>query len=240
MFEDSLVESQGALGASNRRWTTIVSLLLQCSVAALLVTLPLLHPETLLSHVEAPLVLPTLRRDPPPVAKVEPAHATTAAAAAPAMLRQGRPLIATNGMRSRTDSSEAPIARLDQGVMNAALPTGLGSGATGHSITVVPVPTAASRPLRVSAGVSAGLLLQPIRPIYPTIAVVSRVEGAVVIEAIISKTGRIESAHVLSGPAMLRQAALDAVGAARYSPYALNGQPTEVQTTITINFRLGG
>ena len=65
-------------------------------------------------------------------------------------------------------------------------------------------------------------------------------EGSVVVEAIISKTGAIVSAHVLSGPAMLRQAALDAVAGARYAPYKLNGEPVDVETTITINFRLGG
>jgi protein TonB len=58
-------------------------------------------------------------------------------------------------------------------------------------------------------------------------------------EAVISKTGRIESLRAVSGPQMLRSAALDAVKGARYQPYKLNGEPTEVQTTITVNFRLG-
>ena len=58
-------------------------------------------------------------------------------------------------------------------------------------------------------------------------------------EAIISKTGRIENLHAVTGPPMLRNAALTAVEAARYKPYLLDGEPTEVQTTITIIFRLG-
>jgi protein TonB len=61
----------------------------------------------------------------------------------------------------------------------------------------------------------------------------------VVVQAIISRTGRIESAHVISGPEILQTAALDAVKQARYRPYLLNNEPTEVETTITINFRLG-
>jgi protein TonB len=65
------------------------------------------------------------------------------------------------------------------------------------------------------------------------------VQGVVVMEATISKMGRIESLRVVSGPEMLRRAALDAVQAARYAPYQLNGEATEVQTTITVNFRLG-
>jgi protein TonB len=85
----------------------------------------------------------------------------------------------------------------------------------------------------------AGLLLTPIQPIYPPIAKAAGVQGTVVVEAIISRAGRIESLHTISGPPMLRAAALDAISAARYRPYMLDGEPTEVQTTITVVFRLG-
>jgi protein TonB len=88
--------------------------------------------------------------------------------------------------------------------------------------------------------VSAGLLLAPIQPLYPQLARITGTQGTVVIQAIISKSGRIESARVLSGPAMLQAAALDAVRSARYRPYLLNGQPTEVETTISIVFHIGG
>jgi protein TonB len=93
--------------------------------------------------------------------------------------------------------------------------------------------------LNVSGGVSSGLLLAPINPVYPQIARITRTEGTVVIQAIISKSGRIESAHVLSGPAILQASALQAVRDARYTPYLLNHEPTEVETTISIIFRLG-
>ncbi len=86
---------------------------------------------------------------------------------------------------------------------------------------------------------TAGLLLTPIQPVYPRIAVAAGIQGTVVMEAVISKTGRIESLHVVSGSPMLQTAALDAVRGARYRPYLLNGEPTEVQTTISVNFRLG-
>jgi periplasmic protein TonB len=84
------------------------------------------------------------------------------------------------------------------------------------------------------------MLIVPIRPVYPMIAKAARVEGPVVVEAIISRTGTIESLHVVSGPQMLQSAALDAIREARYRPYRLNGEPTEVQTRITVNFRMGG
>jgi protein TonB len=83
------------------------------------------------------------------------------------------------------------------------------------------------------------MLLAPIQPVYPAIARAAGVHGTVVMEAVISKTGRIESLRAVSGPDMLRTAALTAVQAARYRPYLLSGVPTEVQTTITVVFTLG-
>jgi protein TonB len=84
------------------------------------------------------------------------------------------------------------------------------------------------------------MLIAPIRPAYPAIAKAAHVEGVVVVEAVISRTGTIESLRVVSGPAMLQHAAMEAIREARYQPFRLNGEPTEVQTTITVNFRLGG
>jgi len=105
--------------------------------------------------------------------------------------------------------------------------------------TVTVARAASTEPVQVSRGVTEGMLLAPIRPVYPQIAIVTRTQGVVVIEAIISKAGKIESAHVVSGPPMLRQAALDAVEAAHYHPYLLTGDPVEVQTTVTVVFKLG-
>jgi protein TonB len=62
----------------------------------------------------------------------------------------------------------------------------------------------------------------------------------VVLHAIIGKNGTIQNLTVISGPAMLQSAALDAVKQWRYKPYVLNGDPTEVDTTVTVNFNLGG
>jgi len=88
--------------------------------------------------------------------------------------------------------------------------------------------------------VAAGYLLQKTMPVYPPIAKAARVQGTVVLQATISKTGTIEGLHVLSGPAMLQQAAVDAVRSWRYRPYLLNGDPVEVETTVNVVFTLGG
>ncbi len=121
------------------------------------------------------------------------------------------------------------------------LPVGLDTSDMGpHPGVTVGAARTANRPLSISSGVSAGMLIAPIRPVYPAIARAAHVEGTVVVEAIISRAGTIESLHVISGPMMLQSAAIDAIRAARYKPYRLNGEPMDVQTTITVNFRMGG
>ncbi len=93
--------------------------------------------------------------------------------------------------------------------------------------------------VKLSEGVAGGLLVRQTPPVYPAIAKTARVSGTVVIEATISKTGSIESPRVISGPVMLRNAALDAVRSWRYRPYRLNGEPVEVETTVRVIFALG-
>lgn len=101
------------------------------------------------------------------------------------------------------------------------------------------VKAGASRPLTISSGVATGMLTQRVEPVYPSIAKAARVSGTVELEATISKAGTVKDLHVVGGPAMLRQAAMDAVRQWRYKPYKLNNDPTEVETTININFTLG-
>lgn len=122
--------------------------------------------------------------------------------------------------------------------MNDAISDVMGVGE--HAARVSVAPTRAIGPVRISSGISQGMLLTPIRPIYPSIARAAGIQGTVVVEAIISTAGTIESAHVVSGPPMLQAAAVEAIRAARYRPYRLNGEPTAVQTTFTVNFRMGG
>ena len=102
------------------------------------------------------------------------------------------------------------------------------------------VKAAAPKKINISAGVSTGLLIQKTQPVYPPIAKAARVSGTVVLQATISKTGTIENLKVISGPAMLQQAALDAVRSWRYRPYLLNNEPVEVDTTVNVIFTLGG
>ena len=94
--------------------------------------------------------------------------------------------------------------------------------------------------VRVSQGVVSGLKVREVKPVYPPIAKTARVQGNVVLQAEISKEGTIQNLRVLSGPPLLIQSALDAVKQWRYRPYVLNGEPVEVETTITVMFSLTG
>jgi protein TonB len=102
------------------------------------------------------------------------------------------------------------------------------------------VKAAVVKKLSISSGVMQGMLLLKTTPVYPPIAKAARVSGTVVLQATISKTGSIENLHVISGPAMLQQAALQAVRSWRYRPYLLNNEPVEVETTVNVIFSLGG
>ena len=101
--------------------------------------------------------------------------------------------------------------------------------------TNVPKPTLAT--VRISQGVSQGLLIKRVQPKYPQAALAVRAQGAVQIEATINKEGSVTNLKVLSGDPVLARAALEAVRQWRYKPYYLDGNPVEIQTQITVNFK---
>jgi periplasmic protein TonB len=239
MFEDSLVASQIARTSQTKRWTIAGSMAVQSALALLLCALPLLHPEHLSFHESAPLVFTPPPPSPPiRVQQVEQAAVNDATASVPAIPTTLVPIISrTPGGSIEQEPDFHPLNIGNS--MTSALPDAIGRpDGRGTSVTVAPTPPPAT-PRSVSSGVMAGMLLAPIQPVYPAIAKAAGISGTVVVEAIISKTGSIESLQVVSGPQMLRKAAIDAIRGARYRPFRLNDAPIEVQTTITVNFRLG-
>jgi TonB family protein len=109
------------------------------------------------------------------------------------------------------------------------------SGLMSSASTSVPKPTLAT--VRISQGVSQGLLIKRVQPKYPQAALAVRAQGAVQIEATINKDGNVTNLKVLSGDPVLARAALEAVRQWRYKPYYLDGAPVEIQTQITVNFK---
>ena len=240
MFEGSLVESRGLVVSRARKWTTLGSLTVQCAAVGVVLLIPLLRPAALPFVSAAPLAVPFRVKPPAPVRVT-----TTTEAASPgaiSMPAAAGPVTETRGQfvfpQGEPVEGQAPAvdANLHMGG-GGNLISLLGPAGTGTA--VIPVRARDVGPVKVSKGVLNGMLLEPIRPVYPAIAKAAGVQGTVVLEAVISKTGRIESLHVVSGHPMLRSAALEAVQAARYRPYKLNDEAVDVQTTITVVFQLG-
>jgi periplasmic protein TonB len=100
------------------------------------------------------------------------------------------------------------------------------------------VPSAAPQMLKVSQGVSQGLLVKKVPPVYPQQALEMKIQGAVQIAATISKDGNITNLKQVDGDPILGRAAIDAVKQWKYKPYYLDGQAVDIQTQITINFKL--
>jgi len=142
---------------------------------------------------------------------------------------------------------EAPPPSFSTGGVVGGVPGGIPGGQMGgviggiisstSNLSAVPK-LAAPKRIRISQGVTEGRLIQKIQPEYPTIAKAARIQGSVVLSAVISKTGEIENLVLISGHPMLVPAAIKAVQQFRYRPFLLNGEPVEVETTITVNFQL--
>jgi TonB family protein len=120
-------------------------------------------------------------------------------------------------------------------------PGGQTGGVIGGIISSTPTATpriAAPERVRVSQGVSTGLLVKKVNPEYPPEARRGRIQGTVLMHAIISKGGDIATLELVSGHPALAPAAIEAVKQWKYKPYLLNGKPVEVDTQIQVNFAL--
>jgi protein TonB len=143
---------------------------------------------------------------------------------------------------------EAPPPMQATGGVVGGVPGGIPGGQLGGVIgSVITATNAVSVPrfvpatpqrVRISQGVTKGLLVHRVEPTYPTLARSARVQGEVVLSAVIDTNGQITNLQLVSGHPMLVPAALTAVKEWRYKPYLLNGQPVEVETTITVIFSL--
>lgn len=107
-------------------------------------------------------------------------------------------------------------------------------------ICVMSLATAQSTPhgVRVLQPLGQGLILKKVDPVYPSLARQARIQGTVILKVVINKSGDVETIQLFSGHPMLAPAAIDAVKQWKYKPYLLNGEPVEVETTVTVNFTL--
>jgi len=241
MFSQSFVELSG-VDRKRRRWTQMSSFFVQSLIVAFLVILPLWFIDILPAQQLAFfLVAP-----PPPPPPPPPAAPSLKATKVVSEVVNGQ-LLAPNKIPQKVknikeEEAPAPLAGVIGGV-EGGVPGGSAGGVIGSLLSSTPhtanVAIAVPKQrIRVSTGVSEGLLYHRVEPVYPLIAQRARIEGAVELKAIISKEGTIEGLQRITGHPMLVAAAMDAVKQWRYRPYMLNGEPLEVETNVVVNFHI--
>ena len=166
-----------------------------------------------------------------PSSKVPANNASEEPAVEPLMVKSEGPKPPAPVNTDSTATPEPPPVEMSSGNSTAAM-----SGIVG-SVTAS-VPKHSAQTVKVSQGVSQGLLINKVPPTYPRQAMQARIQGAVELLANISKDGSVGSVKVLSGDAQLAGAAVDAVKQWKYKPYYLDGEAIDIQTQITVNFKL--
>ena len=241
MFADSMFDTASSLHL-RRGWTTLASFGLQALIVGVLLIMPLFYTQALprlalLGQVTAPTPPP----GPPTAGTLH--HYSRAVSnilnnelLAPQRIPTGIQRIDETDVPPAPDIGCERCVAGSTGTRNNAVSEMFGDGLG----TVPPPPPApVGRPVRVSHMME-GNLVYRVQPVYPPLARQARIQGTVVLQAVISREGKIENLQLISGHPMLVSAAMDAVRQWRYRPYFLNEQAVEVETTVTVNFVLGG
>jgi len=249
IFSDSLLRYEGQ--KRRQTWATLGSFVLQCLLIMGLILLPLYYTQELpKSQLLTFLIAPPPPPPPPPAAQQ----------AAKIMKQIQSDLLSGGQLRTPTripekvqmiKEEEAPPPMPGAGGVVGGVPGGIPGGQLGgviggivnatSNLSYLPKlqPVVPQR-VRISQGVTNGLLVHKVEPPYPVLAKAARIQGDVVLKAIIDREGNIQDLQLMSGHPMLAPAAIEAVKQWRYRPYLLNGQPVEVETTITVIFTLTG
>jgi protein TonB len=234
MFGDTLLESSSA-PRKGKRWPMATAFTAEVIVGGLLVIIPLLSTGVIPVSARVPIYTPIR---PVALERVERVHTDRTSSSGPTSSAPSSTTIVTLG------GGHPPICLICIGgkptpgeegqpyspyVGDNQLPPGL---VDDHGSNVKP-----GGPKRITSQLSEGQLLNRVEPVYPHIAAISGIQGAVKLHAIIGRDGKIQSLSAVSGHPLLVRAALEAVEQWRYRPYVLNGETVEVETLITVNFR---
>lgn len=220
--------------------TASVSVAAHVVVLGALLVLPLLSDDRLpeqAGEVRAFFATPLELQPPPP-------PPPPAAARAAARVAAPRPV--------PKDAFTVPVEVPQQIVPEAGIDLGVEGGASGGVEGGVPggvvggivgglpeAPPPPVQPLRVGDVVKEPRKLKDVQPVYPPLALSSRLQGVVILECVVNTRGRVQEAKVLRGVPLLDQAALDAVREWVYSVTLVDGVPVPVIMTVTVSFRLG-
>ena len=244
MFEEMVVSNPGGNKKTNKPWTVVLSMVVQATLVAILILIPLIYTEalpkaSLTTFLTAP---PPPPPPPPPPAAVQVVHVKPQV-----HLMDAGKLVAPKVIPKEIKIIKED-AEPDPGMMGVAggVPGGVPGGQMGGVIGGViggvggapPPPRPTQTRIRQGGAVTAASLVNKVNPTYPPLARQTRISGTVRLHAIISKDGTVQQLEVMSGHPLLVQAALDAVRQWRYRPTLLNGEPVEVDTTIDVIFSL--
>ena len=244
MFSDSLLEF--GQQKTRRAAATTFSFVLNCLAIGIVVIVPLFFTEELpKAQLMTFLVAPPPPPPPPPPAADQVqriVHQIQTDMLSTGQLRTPTK-IPKNVQMIHEEEAPPPMSVTGSGfgVVGGTGMPGMGGvigGIVGSASNVPKVTLAAPQRVRISQGVTKGLLIHRVEPTYPVLAKQARVQGEVVLSAVISTTGEIENLQLVSGHPMLVPSAIAAVRQWRYKPYLLNGAPVEVETTITVIFSL--
>ncbi len=219
-----------------RRWTALTSFILQGILVSAALVLPLLYPANLPeAFARHRIFLPMLGGE----ARIRPSQDITQHGGGVHL----NPIVVHNVF---TLSSGRNHAAQDADATTPDLQIGTGQPVGGPGISNIlstgyppPLlnPTPATKPRPISV-VMEGNLIHRVEPLYPAIAKQIRLQGVVELRALVSSDGTIHQVQVVSGPAILAHAAIEAVNQWKYRPYYLNGTPIPVETQITVKFIL--
>ena len=240
MFEQTLIQT-AADTRGRKRYAVLLSYVLEAIAVNVALLFPLLHTEALPLE-NPPRIPPPTRYIPPHIQVVDTPRelrATTRPAPINVFQQPSRipsrvdrspepPTPSVTGIPAPFVDGAIPVTDFRQ--QNAILQSML------HKPALPPThPTLVPRASKAQES----LLIRQIKPSYPPLAIQARVEGSVVIQAVIARDGTIQHLEVVHGHPLLVQAAVDAVKQWRYRPFLLDGDPVEVETQIIVNFNLG-
>ncbi len=230
MFRETLLESSP--NRKRNRWPIALAVVLEATVCAGLIALPLLSTGVISVAAHPPKPVPL---DQPPIPKppesvpASGARGGAATSAATVVNVTKETTICFHCVPPENDQV-SEVLNLNVPIDRRGLPNELALCANCRSAG----PTG---PTRIISNLSPGSLIYRVEPVYPKMAALVHVRGIVRLHAIIATDGTIQSLNVIDGHPLLIAAAREAVRKWRYSPYILNGHPVEVETMITVNFK---
>lgn len=222
-------------------------------VAGVILAIPILYVS---AAPPAPYVLAFVASAPPPPPPPPPAAAPASTPAkkqvtkaAPVRSHRAAPVEAPRAIVAERPAEAASSPGLPGGIEGVpggvvgGVPGGVVGGVVGGVLSDLPAPPpppapVTRAPVRVGGDVKAPALIERVQPEYPELARRAKVEGVVILEAVVDRQGRVEDVRVLRSIPLLDRAAVDAVRHWRYSPLLVSGRPASFIVTVTINFSI--